>query len=110
MYIIGVTKQDTTNLVAGHLQDAVRQNFDQRKADKAFEELEGPPEWLDNQSGKATMVDQPYWRGLLYKLADLHKSALIDFAIQVPRTHWNAVFYVDSACCCTVDRAEGAQG
>jgi len=73
----GVSEDQAANLVAGHLQDAVRQHFNPGRADKAFDDLNAPPVWLHK------MIEEPYWRSLLYKLADAHKNCeLIDYAIK----------------------------
>ena len=77
---LGVSEDDAAMIVAEHLQDAVRQHFDPRRADTVFANLSAAPIWLDD------MIHEPYWRGLLYKLADVHKNcSLLDYAIKVHR-------------------------
>ena len=66
---------ELTNVVGEHLQDAVKKSFDKNQADEAL--LSRDMDWMD------PMIDDPYWRRLLYTLADAHQCQFTKFVISV---------------------------
>ena len=77
MELMGHSRPATEKLITEYLASAITERFSKERADSAFEKAHAQPVWLDE------MIQDPTWRGLLYKLSGANKNCLLlDFAIQ----------------------------
>ncbi|KAI6656785.1 Negative elongation factor C/D [Oopsacas minuta] len=67
---LGYTAKSINELNMNHFADFVMRNFDPKKADEIFSRHDIPP-WLE------TMINEKYWRQMIYKLLDLYPDCLM---------------------------------
>jgi len=90
----GVGADEIVSSVQKHLRDLIVRLFDPKKADTIFQEGPSAPEWLE------AMIQEPFWRSLIYQLSEEHKDCLmLNFAIQ----RISAAGSI-SLVCCLIDR------
>ena len=67
---LGYTPKSINELNMNHFAEFIMRNFDPKKADEIFSRHEIPP-WLE------TMINEKYWRQMIYKLLDLYPDCLM---------------------------------
>ena len=67
---LGYTPKSINELNMNHFADFIMRNFDPKKADEIFSRHDIPT-WLE------TMINEKYWRQMIYKLLDLYPDCLM---------------------------------
>lgn len=67
---LGYSPKSINELNMNHFADFVMRNFDPKKADEIFSRHD-IPSWLE------TMINEKYWRQMIYKLLDLYPDCLM---------------------------------
>lgn len=81
-----IEENDQKNFIEEEIKTFILKVFDAKKADSIFasQNYGTAPVWLES------MISSPYWRSLIYELAETYKNCLVlDYAIQVYRNKKN---------------------